>query len=379
MRAYVLPDARLRKLAGRFVRLDVDTEKPANAAFVEKYPIDAWPTLYVIDPATEAVVIRWAGTATVEQIAQLAGEGERALRARGASRAEEALARADRLAGERRHAEAAAAYLEALEAGGPAWSGRERAVEARLQALAFAGDAAGCAAAAERDLPTLHSPAARALAASAGLACALEIEGEEARGAALRVLEPAARRGLEAPGLLADDRSGLFEALAGAREAAGDQAGARAIGRRWLAYLEAEAARARTPLERSGLDGQRVSAAIQAGTPERALAPLLASERDLPGEFAPAAALARLHLELHQPAEARAAAVRALARAEGPRRIRVLVLRARAERELGEPAAARETLAQAVREGEALSPALRPTAWIAAARKELASLAPVQD
>ena len=63
MRAYVLPDARLLKLAGRFVRLEVDTEQPGSAAFVERFPIDAWPTLLVIDPATEAVVVRWAGTA----------------------------------------------------------------------------------------------------------------------------------------------------------------------------------------------------------------------------------------------------------------------------------------------------------------------------
>ena len=52
MRAYVLRDARLAKLAGRVVRLDIDTEKPGNAAFVEKFPIDAWPTLLAIDPAT---------------------------------------------------------------------------------------------------------------------------------------------------------------------------------------------------------------------------------------------------------------------------------------------------------------------------------------
>ena len=47
MRAHVLPDARLARLAGRFVRLDVNTEEPRNAAFLERFPIDAWPTLLV--------------------------------------------------------------------------------------------------------------------------------------------------------------------------------------------------------------------------------------------------------------------------------------------------------------------------------------------
>src|SRR5512145_3036665 len=109
MRAYVLTDARLMKLAGRFVRLDVDTEQPGSAAFVERFPIDAWPTLLVVDPASEAVVVRWAGTATAAQVEQLALDGERAIRAEKASKADAALARADRLLGERRHAEAAGA------------------------------------------------------------------------------------------------------------------------------------------------------------------------------------------------------------------------------------------------------------------------------
>ncbi len=109
MRAYVLPDARLARLAGRVVRLDIDTEKPRNAAFVEKFPIDAWPTLLAVDPATEQVLLRWAGTATVPQVEKLALDAERALRAGQASTADEARARPARLLGERRHAEAAAA------------------------------------------------------------------------------------------------------------------------------------------------------------------------------------------------------------------------------------------------------------------------------
>ncbi len=109
MRAYVLPDARLARLAGRVVRLDIDTEKPGNAPFVEKFPIDAWPTLLAIDPTTEQPLLRWAGTATVAQIERLILDADREMRAGRASRADAALARADRLMGERRHAEAAAA------------------------------------------------------------------------------------------------------------------------------------------------------------------------------------------------------------------------------------------------------------------------------
>src|SRR5512138_694072 len=145
MRAYVLPDPRLAKLAGRFVWLDVDTEKAGNAAFVGKYPIDAWPTLLAIDPATEQVLVRWAGTATAVQIERLAADAERAFARGRAAGAEAALARADRLMGERRHAEAAPAYREALGAGALAPASRERASEALVQALGFSGDPAACA------------------------------------------------------------------------------------------------------------------------------------------------------------------------------------------------------------------------------------------
>src|SRR6266545_320504 len=148
MRAHVLPDARLARLAGRFVWLDIDTENPRNAPFVEKFPIDAWPTLLVLDPRGERAVVRWAGSATAPEVERLARDGERAIRAERATQADEALARADRLLAERRHAEAARTFREALAAGGKRWPGRERAAEALVQALELAGDPAACAAAA---------------------------------------------------------------------------------------------------------------------------------------------------------------------------------------------------------------------------------------
>jgi tetratricopeptide (TPR) repeat protein len=373
MRAYVLPDERLRKLAGRFVWLDIDTEKPGNAAFVERFPIDAWPTLLVVGPEDERVLVRWAGTATAEQIERIALDGERALRARRASRAEGALARADRLLGERRHAEAAAAYREALEAGGPRFAARERASEATVQALGMAGEAAACARAAGEVLPGLAGASAARVAAQ-GLSCALELEDDAARRAAVGALEPRARRALDGRGVLADDRSWLYDVLSSARSDAGDEAGAKALARRWLAFLEREARRARTPLERSAFDGQRLQAALRSGEPDRALPALLASERDLPHEYVPPTNLGVLYLALGRSADALAAADRALAIAEGPRRIRVLVLRAEAQAKLGDRDGARATLERALRDGEAIPAAARPEGQLRKAQKLLGEL-----
>jgi hypothetical protein len=374
MRAYVFPDARLAKLAGRFAWLDIDTEKPTGAAFLERFPVEVWPTLLVVDPATERVLLRWAGTATAPQVERLLLDGERALRAGRVSAAEEALARADGLAGERRHAEAAEAYAAALAAGGPRWTGRERAAESRVQALSMAGDAAACAAASRELLPGMRPGATAARAAGLGLSCALEVEDARAREAALAALEPRARSALAAKGVLADDRSWLFDVLSQASASRGDEEGARALARRWLAFLEGEARRAPGPAARSAFDGPRVSAALRAGDPARALPAVLASARDLPGDFVPPSHLAVLYLELERPADALAAAERSLSLAEGPRRVRVHVLRAQALEALGRRGEARAALEGAIREGEAMPEAARPGGWLTRAREILREL-----
>lgn len=373
MRAYVLGDRRLAKLAGRFVWLDVDTEKPGNAPFVERFPIDAWPTLLVIDPATEAVVLRWVGTATAAQIEQLALDAERAIRQGRASRAERALARADRLMGERRFGDAAGSYREALAEGGEGLAGRPRAAEALVQATSLAGDARACVRAAREVLASL-APGPAARVAATALACASDLEDDGARATARDALEPLARRALEAREVLADDRSWLYDELSATREARGDAAGARRLARRWLAFLEREAGRASTPLARSAFDAQRLQAAIRAGVPERALPAILASERELPGDFVPPTNLGVAYLELGRPRDALAAARRALALAEGPRRIRVLVLEAQAEEALGRRDAARATLERALSESAALPEAVRPRGYTARAERLLREL-----
>jgi len=371
MRAHVLTDARLVKLAGRFVWLSIDTEQPRNADFVARFPIDAWPSILVVDPATEEVVLRWAGTATAEQIERLALDGERALHAKGASRADQALARADRLLGEREHAKAAAAFREAVAAGGPRWTGRSRAAEAAVQALGIAGEPLACADAARELLPAVTSAASRARVAAQGLSCAVSVDDERARAERVPPLEAEARRALTAKGVLGDDRSWLYDVLSEARDKAGDEAGKLRFAREWLAFLDRETRKARTPAERSAFDGQRVSAALRLGAPEKALPAIEASMRDLPRDYVPPTLAGVLYLELGRGADALAAADRALALAEGPRRIRVLVLKAQAQQALGAAPAARATLEQALREGEALPEGRRPTGYVRRARQLL--------
>jgi len=382
MRASVLTDARLVKLAGQFAWLDIDTEKPRNFAFVERFPIEAWPTIFVIDPASERVVLRWMGTATAEELERLLAGAVRTLRHVTTDAAGQALARGVELAAARKHAEAATAFREALDAGGPGWPGRPEAADALLQALTAARDAAGCAGAARALLPTLAAGPAKARVAAAGLSGAVDLEAPGARAEAIAVLEPAARGALVFPGVLADDRSGLHDAILGARKASRDELGARAAAAEWLGWIEAESARATTPMARSAFDGARLTAAMALGDVPRVIPALEASARALPDQYFALAYLARGYLEAGRPREAATTARTAAALAEGPRKVNVLVVQARALRAAGDVAGAKVAVEEAIRHGDKLPEAVRPKGALQGARAlrdELAAGAPARS
>jgi tetratricopeptide (TPR) repeat protein len=369
MRASVFTDARLVKLAGQFAWLEIDTEQPRNFAFVEKFPIEAWPTIYVIDPASEQVVLRWMGTATAEELERLLLGSARTLRRETTDAPGAARARGAALASARKHAEAAAAYRQAIELGGEGWPGRAETADALLQALSLAHDPAPCAAEARRLLPTLPPGSAAARVTAAGLLCAAELEAAPARAEALAALEPAGRRALSFIGVLADDRSGLYEALQGARRASQDELGVKAVAREWLGWIEVESARGTSPLARSAFDGARLSTAITLGEVARVLPALESSARAMPDQYFALAYLARAQLEVGQFRPAAATAAAAARLADGPRKVNVLLVEARALRAGGDLTGARRAVDEAIRHGNGLPEAVRPRGVLRAAAK----------
>src|SRR5262245_30976525 len=56
LREHVMHDPALQHNEKRYVFLSIDTEKEKNAAFLEKYPVETWPTLFVIEPKSEKAV-----------------------------------------------------------------------------------------------------------------------------------------------------------------------------------------------------------------------------------------------------------------------------------------------------------------------------------
>ena len=128
MRAFVFTDASLKRHAGQFVWLSINTEKAGNAAFLESHPIEALPTFFVLDPAARKVALRWVGGASVRQVEKILEDGRRSIS--GAARGvDELLAQADRFFGDGNYAAAVTKYRGVLEMAPAGWPHYARALE----------------------------------------------------------------------------------------------------------------------------------------------------------------------------------------------------------------------------------------------------------
>src|SRR5579872_5512672 len=171
MRANVLNDPALLKLAGQFAWLSIDSDQPANAAFVEKFATGGVPLFVIIDPATGKAALNWYGTATAQQLAKLLDYGKRAM-AGGETGAGALLARADEFNADKKPADAAELYEQALEMGGPSWPHRTRAIESLVMADDFSRRRDACIETAAREAPTMARDRSFVNTVYFGLECA---------------------------------------------------------------------------------------------------------------------------------------------------------------------------------------------------------------
>src|SRR5215472_8001537 len=173
MRAYVFTDPALAPLTHDFVWLSVDTERPEGAKFVERYPIDVWPTLWVIDAKTEKPVLKWLGSATTPELVSLLGDAKAAAQHDDSGGEAGALflrGNQSTAAGDR--AEAVRAYRASLAAAPPGWAKRPRVVEALVERLQEQKDWDGCTALATAEAPRLAPGTSLSNAVLFGLECA---------------------------------------------------------------------------------------------------------------------------------------------------------------------------------------------------------------
>jgi tetratricopeptide (TPR) repeat protein len=372
MRAFVFTDKALGRQAGRFVWLSINTEKRENAAVLGKYPIQASPTLFVLDPVAEKVVLKYVGAATVPQLQRILDDGARA--AGVGRKPDEWLAKADALYSGGKNKEAAEAYRVALKGMAPSSPSYPRTVESLLFALTVSHEREACATIARDAFPHLRSSPSAPNVAASGLDCAVSLPKDSPRRAALvEALTSNAREvlGGRKAGLAVDDVSSLYQTFAGARGDAGDEGGKKKTLEEWAAYLEGEAAKAKTAEGRAAFDAHRITAYLELGQPERGIPMLEISERDFPEDYNPPARLALAYRAMKKYDEALAASDRALQRAYGPRKLVILQARARIYADMGDPQAARKTLEEALAWAEALPKEQVSERQIAALKKQL--------
>jgi tetratricopeptide (TPR) repeat protein len=311
----------------------------------------------------------------VPGLEKLLADGRRSYGATG-SKGDD-LARADRLYGEGKYAESVPAYRAAL-AGIPETDPRwARAAESLLFALSATRQGEECVALALRAYPKLRGTLNGADFAGAGLECAMHMPPDaKDRAETVARFEAAVKESLADPKLplAADDRSALYQALYNAREDAKDEAGMAAVAREWVGDLDARAARAQTDEQRTAMDPNRLGAYQAAGEIEKAIPMLERSEREFPKDYNPPARLAFVYQRLGRWDEALAASDRALALVYGPRRIRVLLVRADIYKGKGDSARERKTLEDAVAFAKSLPEGQRSEETIADLEKRLGEL-----
>ena len=123
-------------------------------------------------------------------------------------------------------------------------------------------------------------------------------------------------------------------------------------------------------------DAKAEAAYLALHQPERAIGMLQQSERELPDDYNPSARLAVAYRKAGRYAESIAASGRALLKAYGPRKLRVYSDRAETCVQMGDPAAARATLEEAIAYAKSLPQAQRREQAISSLEKKLAALPP---
>lgn len=379
MRAYTWTDKALTRHAGRFVWLSLDMEKAVNAPARKAIGISAFPTLYVVDPADGHVAIRWLGGASVAQLERLFDDGELAVHGGARGPALEALVAADRAYGAEKFADACNGYRAALAAAAPDWPARSRVIESLMFAYSQSDSGESTLRLADAEWPAARGTPTAAIVAGSALDAAVTLpETHERRAEWLARYEAACREVLADPTLplVGDDRSGLYFSLEGARDAANDSLGARALQELHIAMLEDEAKRAKTAEQRAVYDSHRVSLYIGLGRPADAVPALRQSQRDFPDDYNPPQRLASIYKAMKLWDDALAASDQALARAYGPRQFLVLNTRADIQLGKGDKAAAIGTLNEALDRAQKMPEGQRSENTIKALQKRLAGLTP---
>lgn len=371
MRQTVLEQPELARYSDRFEFVAIDTDRPEAAGFVERYPMRVWPTFFVIEPASGAVLASYGGSLSQGELFALL---DRALaaRARPDDLGLKALADAHRAYQERRLVDAARMYEDAATKLGD--DSRAEPLVAAIRALWQAEKREDCVAMGERHLGSIRGSSAPVDFAYYLKECASSLpEGDPRRAATLGLVRARLSAIAAAPpvGMSVDDRADLLGGLAELARDARDDASARVLEEQRLALLEDAAERAATVVDAQVYDYARMNAYLALGRGDEAVALFRRRIKELPDNYEPHARLGSTLVELKRFKEAAPALERAVALSYGPRRLRYLALLAKAQLAAGDSSQGVATLEQEVRGWKELPGAQRDEKKLADAEQRL--------
>jgi thiol-disulfide isomerase/thioredoxin len=358
MQNYVLNDPSLAPLAERVVLVELDTDKPENAAFLEKYTVNVWPTFFVIDPNSGEATGLWPGSASVNEFRGFVEDGLAGIEAKDADPDSPVrlavAAKAKQATGD--YAGAAKDYARAVEKAPADWPRRSDALMGWLFSLAQAEQKDECLKVGRAHLAEVQGAAVPADYAGTLLGCAGEAKSGDAKAAhaeaVARLREFTANPPADAS---ADDRADAWNILSSALADEGDEAGAKQAQEQRLAVLEKAAAGIEDPLLAQTFDYQRAQAYVMLKRGDEAVKMLEAREKELPNSYEPPARLASALSKMEKLPEALVAIDRAIAKSYGPRQLLYVRQKADIQGRMGDHQAQVETLKQEVAGYEALA------------------------
>ena len=376
MQTTVFTDPSFAPDAAKFVFAAIDTDREVNAAVVEKLPLSAWPTFYVL-AADETVLARYVGAASVPQFHAFLDAGAKAVF--GASGADKHLLAAERALAKQDLATADKELTAALAAAPPTWVRRPDALVSLLQTKNKLGDVAGCVtlATSAMDQTGTSASATDFVGIAAGCASSLE-KTDPAAAVELRKRGVARLQALladPAATLSSDDRSDAMVYLREGLDAVGQKAEAIAVAEKQAALLTDAAAKATSPKQAMTYNWHLAEVHVYLGRPLDAVPALEKSAGDLPGEYDPAARLGWVYLKGDKLSDAATWTNKAIKLAYGPRKARVLSQRADIARKMGDARVERAYREQVVALWASLPPGQASADSLAKAKEALDKVA----
>jgi tetratricopeptide (TPR) repeat protein len=377
MQELVLNDPALLELADSVIFAQVDTERDKNAPFVDQYAIDIWPTFLVIEPVSGDVLGYWPGAASVKELKGFIREALVARDVRQASKLDPksplALLLSGKSAQARSQYDAAAGNYEAALKKAPAdWPRRSEALHGWVSSLFNAGRADKCLDAGVPHLDEVRGMALPTDYAKTLFECARHASAAKAQAAKKAILAHVEKLVASPhPDATPDDRADALGLLSTVRRDLGDKQGAHQALLARFEILDKAAKDAPSAMAATAYDDERANTFVALGRAEEAIQMLEEREKQIPDSSEPPARLAGVLLSLARYKEALAAIERALAHAEGPRRIDHLETKAEILARLGDATGRLAVLEQIVAgyEQQAKRQSAKPQRLVTAKRR----------